>query len=257
MSRVNHYIIGDVHGMFQELERLIDVLKPSSEDTVVFVGDLVDKGPSSGDVVRFVRELSSRTNVVVVEGNHEEKHRRFRKHRRNQSGIETRMSGHQRISVIFDNMSEDDRSFMDTFVPFHRIHEHDILVVHGGIPGDMVEFPKTVEETKSWSSKKRRSINKIQRVRRVDKDTGKFVQNGDQTPDDPMWSEVYDGRFGHVVFGHMSFLDGPRMFPHSTGIDTGVVYGGPLTSMVVSENGDISFVQVENETGVHSVRRKD
>ena len=76
-----HIIIGDVHGMSEELALLISNVQPTSKDIVIFVGDLVDKGPDSAGVVRMVREMaeSASFDVVVVEGNHEEKHRRFRR----------------------------------------------------------------------------------------------------------------------------------------------------------------------------------
>ena len=61
-------LIGDVHGMDVELQKLLDVLQPTPEDQVVFVGDLVDKGPNSVGDVRMGRELSQRVPVVVVEG---------------------------------------------------------------------------------------------------------------------------------------------------------------------------------------------
>ena len=35
---------------------------------------------------------------------------------------------------------------------------------------------------------------------------------GDEAPTDPYWAEVYDGRFGHVVFGHEAFDDGVQTF---------------------------------------------
>ena len=41
---------------------------------------------------------------------------------------------------------------------------------------------------------------------------------------DPYWADVYDGRFGHVIFGHQPFIDGVKYFKHATGIDTGAVF---------------------------------
>ncbi len=239
------FIVGDVHGMSVELEKLVTVLELRPTDKLVFVGDLVDKGPESPEVVRMVRELSERFDVTVVEGNHEEKHRRFRKHRKNGTGIDLTMKGSEEMGRITDGLSDEDVTFMDTFVPFHRVEEHGVLVVHGGIPGDMVDFPESVEHLQSLSSKKRRSFGKTLRTRFVDRETGKFLQLGDNTESDPFWGEVYDGRFGHVVFGHEPFMDGVREFEHSTGVDTGVVFGGRLTSMVLDGDGR-TFVSVES-----------
>lgn len=59
-------VIGDVHGCFQTLLALIAKLPPGEE--IVFVGDLVDRGPRSADVIKFVRDNGYKT----VMGNHEQ-----------------------------------------------------------------------------------------------------------------------------------------------------------------------------------------
>jgi serine/threonine protein phosphatase 1 len=64
------YIVGDVHGCLAELEVLLDRLAPSDRDVVVFVGDLVRKGPDSEAVLEMVR---SRSNLRSVRGNNEQK----------------------------------------------------------------------------------------------------------------------------------------------------------------------------------------
>ncbi|WP_435197292.1 metallophosphoesterase [Natronomonas sp. EA1] len=64
------YIVGDVHGCRSELETLIATLDPSDDDLVVFVGDLVRKGPDSRGVVELV---SGHENFISVRGNNEDK----------------------------------------------------------------------------------------------------------------------------------------------------------------------------------------
>ena len=49
---MRHIFIGDVHGMDKALEELLEQVAPTTEDQIIFVGDLVDKGPNSAGVVR-------------------------------------------------------------------------------------------------------------------------------------------------------------------------------------------------------------
>ena len=54
------------------LDALLDVILPEADDTLVFLGDLVDQGPETREVLERVIELKSLCRVVLIEGNHEE-----------------------------------------------------------------------------------------------------------------------------------------------------------------------------------------
>jgi serine/threonine protein phosphatase 1 len=73
MSRT--FVIGDIHGDLEQLDVLLGRLPAAAAgDTVVFLGDYVDRGPASRQVVERVRALqaSSPAHVITLRGNHED-----------------------------------------------------------------------------------------------------------------------------------------------------------------------------------------
>jgi serine/threonine protein phosphatase 1 len=64
--------IGDIHGCHKALRGLLAAVAPQPDDTVVLLGDYVDRGPDSRRVIDLLVELKSQTNVVALQGNHEE-----------------------------------------------------------------------------------------------------------------------------------------------------------------------------------------
>jgi bis(5'-nucleosyl)-tetraphosphatase (symmetrical) len=71
--RIRVIVIGDVHGCLEELRLLLRECSFDEEtDILIFVGDLVNKGPSSVGVLRFVRDLTLRGIAYSVIGNHDE-----------------------------------------------------------------------------------------------------------------------------------------------------------------------------------------
>jgi serine/threonine protein phosphatase 1 len=61
-------VIGDVHGHYKGLMKLIEAIAPTSDDQVYFLGDLIDRGPDSSQVVDFVKS----NNYQCLLGNHEQ-----------------------------------------------------------------------------------------------------------------------------------------------------------------------------------------
>lgn len=74
------YAVGDIHGRYDLLRRIVDLigdhsaaLPPPKSLHIVFIGDLIDRGPHSAQVVEFLHDLQSRSDrVIVLQGNHEE-----------------------------------------------------------------------------------------------------------------------------------------------------------------------------------------
>jgi len=68
------FAIGDIHGCFDKLQRLIEDLPiDRQQDTLIFIGDYIDRGSSGKEVVEYVIGLKSKfNNVVCLTGNHEQ-----------------------------------------------------------------------------------------------------------------------------------------------------------------------------------------
>lgn len=115
------YIVGDVHGSREILEQLLTELELESDDLVVFVGDIVRKGPDSPGVIDLVREDP---RLVSVRGNNEQKIVRGDKNP--------------------DWLRDGDREYFES-LPV-AISFDDVLVVHGGIDPQQSLVDHTVEE---------------------------------------------------------------------------------------------------------------
>src|SRR5688572_6473734 len=63
--------IGDVHGCCTALTALWRVVQPTGRDTVVFLGDYVDRGPESRQVLDLLVAEAARPNRIFLRGNHE------------------------------------------------------------------------------------------------------------------------------------------------------------------------------------------
>jgi serine/threonine protein phosphatase 1 len=73
-SRYSRIIaIGDLHGYCDPLTRLLEIIAPGKDDLLIFIGDYVDRGPYSREVVQALIDFgSSFENAVFLKGNHED-----------------------------------------------------------------------------------------------------------------------------------------------------------------------------------------
>jgi serine/threonine protein phosphatase 1 len=68
MAMTRRLVIGDVHGHYAGLMRLLDLIGPQTDNSIFFLGDLIDRGPESARVVEFV----IRGGYACLLGNHED-----------------------------------------------------------------------------------------------------------------------------------------------------------------------------------------
>ncbi|MBM82942.1 MAG: serine/threonine protein phosphatase [Planctomycetaceae bacterium] len=63
---------GDIHGCDVALDTMLDYVEPTIDDTVICLGDVIDRGPRSDRVIERLMELRSQSSFVMISGNHEE-----------------------------------------------------------------------------------------------------------------------------------------------------------------------------------------
>lgn len=243
-------IIGDVHGMTELLQALLRKLNLKFGDTLVSLGDLVDKGPDPIGCVELLAEMQRDAPwaTILVEANHEDKHLRYQQNLISRPKVARQMAERSTdLQYLHESLSGDGRAFLQSAKLFYRIPSHNVLCVHGGIPGNMNTFPDQPDEIHAMPKKDQNWYRQILRTRYINAETGAFRSLGKEEDGDPFWAEIYDGRFGHVVFGHQPFFDGPAEFTHATGIDTGAVDGGSLTALILNQNGTREYVSVPSE----------
>jgi serine/threonine protein phosphatase 1 len=68
---VSLFVIGDIHGCASELKTLLNKLPLTPQSTVVFLGDYIDRGPDSNEVIETILKLRRFCRVVTLTGNHE------------------------------------------------------------------------------------------------------------------------------------------------------------------------------------------
>src|SRR6185436_5552847 len=140
-------IVGDVHGCAGELGSLLEALAPGASDRVLFVGDLVARGPDSRGVLALYRAVRGRS----VLGNHEARLLEARR---------ARALGHKRPRLappdyaLLHQLSEADWELLAS-LPLHwPLPQHDACIVHAGI---VPELPVEVQD--AWTLTHVRSLD--------------------------------------------------------------------------------------------------
>lgn len=233
MKPERHIIVGDVHGCREELhELLLQVGYRPGWDQLVLVGDLVDRGPHSVGVLRWVRELEAAGGAVSLAGNHEEKIVRYHHLLAHALGAEAQLTESQ--LQVYRQLAPADLDWISRRPYFFK--GPGFLVVHAGI---CPQIHHTLEDL----DRNREARRRLVRIRHVDAfgNMLKLIQAG--VPGARPWQEVYDGRFGVVVHGHWRCGEVMRG-PFSYGLDTSCCYGGKLTAMVFTDLQRPAFVSV-------------
>jgi hypothetical protein len=254
--------IGDVHGCFDELYELMNRLAPlPGEDLVVFLGDLVDRGPKSSAVVAYVKYLcETLPGFFCVLGNHCEKLVRHRRHE-----VQRRLNPAYRNPMkVTEERAEEYALVSDAEVLWlskqpaviYTVGKRERVFTHAGL----IE-PKG----KPWQYALTQPMdglirNRYLRRRQPRGAGGQVVVDLGwepapcvrgpggkmlQPPGSINWDEIWTGP--RVIYGHaVHDLETPRIRSDCFGIDTGCCFGGRLTAYVENvQTGEVRFEQVQ------------
>jgi hypothetical protein len=200
-------IIGDVHGCIAELTELLQKLQPSTDDRLIFLGDLVNRGPDSHGVVSLVRSLP---NTVCLMGNHELRLINYRKEREGKN-----LKDYDWETVR--QLDEGDWRYISDLPLTHNLPDLQTVCVHGGF---LPNLP--------WNKQGPEIVTRIQ----VIDDEGRARKRA-EAPQGRNWADEWEGP-PFVVYGHTPRPEVYRR-PWSLGLDTGCVYGGFLSACILPQ----------------------
>jgi len=207
MDAGKSFIVGDVHGCFEMLKRLIDKIEwDPSGDRLIFIGDYIDRGGDPKGVVDFVLRLKEDSPLVqCLIGNHEQMLLDYLSNVDPQSFI---INGGLSTLRSYKAVRQRERdplipsshlAFFSSLLPMIELEQY--YIVHAGFRPN---------------------------IRIKDQDLFDMVWIRDGF----IYSDYDFGKM--VIFGHTPF-DSPMIMKNKIGIDTGAVYGNCLTCIELPE----------------------
>ncbi|PQA97070.1 serine/threonine protein phosphatase [Chryseobacterium shigense] len=206
---MNFFIIGDVHGCFYTLEKILTHWNADHE-YLIFLGDLIDRGNYSSKVIEKCMKLEkSFPNCIILKGNHEYEFIEYYDKGENLNW--TRQCGEKTLND-FNKNKIDHKKTRNWFQSLPLKHETDFLMItHAGISETEDPYNENHDDSVLWNRKDLKNIGKLQ------------------------------------VHGHTPLKRNAPLFndnSNSINIDTGAVYGFGLTGLKVS--ADSSVIEIIN-----------
>ena len=229
--------VGDVHGCFDELRTLLERLgyvlareTPEGGEPrwtaahpegrkAVFVGDLVDRGPATPEVLRLVMDMTASGSALCVPGNHDVKLMRKLRGRdvRITHGLAESLEQLSKEPEAFSRRAAD---FIDALVAHYVLDDGKVVVAHAGLKAEL----------------QGRASGAVREFALFGDTTGETDEFG--LPVRYPWAAEYRGP-AMVVYGHTPVPE-PEWLNGTINIDTGCVFGGRLTALRYPERELVS-----------------
>ncbi len=201
-------ILGDIHGCIDELREMLALLGDDPGRKLVFVGDLVDRGPSTPEVVKLVSSLVEAGRAYCVCGNHDLRLARALRG----MGLPAAKGLTETLGQMSQETEEfrhEAASFLET-QPGHLLLDHGrLLIAHAGLPERFHRSPSAEAREIAIHGQKTGERDQFDHVRYP-------------------WAKDYRGT-PLVVFGHTP-VEQPVWENNTLNLDTGCVFGGKLTA---------------------------
>lgn len=213
-------LIGDVHGCGDELEELLAELGYTANERgiphhpqgrkVVFLGDLVDRGPRVVAVLRLAMGMVAAGTALCVPGNHDVKLLKWLqgKNVRVAHGLQQSID---ELEAETPGFRADVASFLDGLVSHYVLDGGRLVAAHAGLKGEM----------------QGRASSRVRDFALYGETTGETDELG--LPVRTEWAAGYRGT-AHVVYGHTPVAE-PQWLNRTINVDTGCVFGGSLTAL--------------------------
>lgn len=234
-------IIGDVHGCYSECRQLLSRLGYRAHPNhgyhmvhpegrkIVFVGDLVDRGPDSVDVLRMVMHTVKAGDGYAVLGNHDDKLLRFLggKPVALTGGLETTVA---ELVIVPQDEKEAFKQFLASLPYYLPLDDYRLIIAHAGIKeADIGQYSERIRTFCLYAVE-----GKVER----DQD-GKVIR----VP----WAKDYQGA-PLIVYGHTPVRE--AVFVNNTiNLDTGCVYGNKISALRYPENQVVSLPALKDYVG--------
>ena len=237
-------MVGDIHGCLDELRDLVRLIPDQYQ--ILFLGDLIDRGPNSPGVVEFVYKLCKSGRARAVRGNHDENMLRYLT-RDQRSGTNAMRAPHP-IRLAEWNAIAAHPEWIEWLqsLPSYIEFRPNFFAVHAG-----------ALTTQPVATQKPNNHTNLRYVDLVDNNKVRHMNEKFEQPEgSAYWVDVY--RAPNTVFygHHVHSMEKPHTKYHhflpdgnahyTCGVDTGCVYGGKLSAVLVPEVAPFSptFISV-------------